>query len=194
MVLVLAPEVGCRWKPEVHQHLAVRSSDMQVAAIPPPSVGGSIDGQAFHLRTAWYRVERRAGRERVDLILSEGTRARLCGDSTPERAREVWLRFPGVTSLQAGVQRVDPPAATPFSIHYERIVDDRWRGHTGGAAVVSLDVVERTTISGRLRACFDDTSASCLSGTFRAEECQSELDLDSPISGGASRGALPTIH
>ncbi len=177
----------------MHRHLNMRANDMRVDAIPPPPVSGTVDGQPFHLRTAWYRIQRRMGRDRVDLILSEGGRARLCGESTPDRARHVWIRFPSVTALHTGVQRVDAPATNPFSIHFERILDGRWRGHSGGVGVVSVDTVERTTVTGRLRACFDDEGASCVSGTFRAEECQSELDLDSPISGGASRGTMPTI-
>lgn len=186
LVALLATS-GCRHEAETRRPPARRSEAMAVALIPPAPVAGRLAGQPFRLRTAWYRVQRRPGRERVDLVLSEGARTRLCSESAPDHARHVWLRFPGVTALRPGEQRLDPPSARPFSVHYERVVGARWRGHGGGSAVVAFDSVQPSAVAGRLEVCFGDAAQSCVAGSFHAAECWSELDLDSPVSGGASR-------
>ena len=61
-----------------------RSSSMSVAEIPPSPVSGTLDGQRFAMHEAWYRVQRKAGRERIDIVISEGQHARLCAESVPE--------------------------------------------------------------------------------------------------------------
>lgn len=170
---------------------AVRSQAMDLAAVPPTPVAGSLRGQAFRTVEAWYRVVRMPGRERVDLIFSEGRATRLCGESTPELARHVWVRFPGVTRLAVGEQRVDPPATSPFSVHYEWTEHEKWVGHGGGSAAIGVDAVTPGTITGRAKICFGDATQSCVTGSFRAQECRNELDLDSPRSGIRQREGAP---
>jgi hypothetical protein len=170
---------------------ARRARDMDVDAIPAAPVHGTVHGEPFQLAEAWYRVVRFHGRERIDLILSEGHATRLCGESDPELARHVWLRFPGITRFAPGVARVDPPAQAPFSVHYEWTVDEKWRGHAGGSAVVALDTVEFDRVTGRVRVCFDDAAQSCVEGGFRASECRNELDVDGPRAGVRQREGTP---
>lgn len=182
---------GCHRAAERPRPPAVRSQDMEVAAIPPTPVAGSLRGRAFRTVEAWYRVVRMPGRERVDLIFSEGHAARLCGESLPELARHVWVRFPGITQLPVGVARVDPPAAAPFSVHYEWTEREKWRGHGGGSAAIAVEEVVRGTVVGRAKICFGDATQSCVAGSFRAQECRSELDIDGPRSGIRQREGVP---
>jgi hypothetical protein len=191
LVVVCAALAGCK-RPVARSTPAMRSSAMDLAAIAPTAVAGSLRGSPFRVVEAWYRVERAPGRERVDLILSEGHVGRLCGESVPELSRHVWVRFPRVTELAVGALRVDPPATTPISVHYEWADDGKWTGHGGGSAVVAVDEVAPGAIAGRAKICFDDPARSCVAGSFRARECRSELDLDGPRSGVRQReGAAP---
>lgn len=188
LLLALA---ACAKAPERPRPPAVLSAAMDLASVPPTAVAGSLRGRPFRTVEAWYRVSRLAGRERVDLIFSEGRAARLCGESTPELARHVWLRVPGVTQLAPGVLRVDPPAASPLSAHYEWAEDEKWRGHGGGAVALSVDEVSPGAVAGRVRVCFADAAQSCVAGSFRAQECRSELDLDGPRAGIRQREGAP---
>jgi hypothetical protein len=194
--LVLALVAACASLSACHREAprrppAMRSQAMDLAAVPPTVVSGSLRGQPFRTVEAWYRVVRMPGRERVDLIFSEGRATRLCGESSPELARHVWVRFPGVTRLAVGVQRVDPPAVSPFSVHYEWAEHDKWAGHGGGSAAIGVDAVTPGTIVGRAKICFGDATQSCVAGSFRAQECRNELDLDGPRSGVRQREGAP---
>ena len=170
---------------------AMRSQAMDLAAVPPTPVAGSLRGRSFRTVEAWYRVVRMPGRERVDLIFSEGRAARLCGESVPELARHVWVRFPGVTQLAVGAVRVDPPAEAPMSLHYEWAEHDKWAGHGGGSAALSVDEVAPGAVAGRVKICFNDAAQSCVTGAFRAQECRNELDLDGPRAAVRQREGVP---
>ena len=191
LAVALAAIGGCKKDDSGHGPPRTRSQDMNVTAVPPGPVGGTLGGRAFQTVQAWYRVVRMPGRERVDLIFSEGRPTRLCGESEPELSREVWVRMPGITTLHTGVLRVDPPASTPISVHYEWTVDDKWRGHGGGSAMLSVDEVSVGAVAGRVHICFDDTAQSCVEGSFRASECRNELDLDGPRALVRQREGVP---
>jgi hypothetical protein len=178
-------------RPPPRRPPAMRSQAMDLSAVPPTPVAGSLRGEAFRTVEAWYRVVRMPGRERVDLIFSEGRAGRLCAESAPELARHVWVRFPGVTQLAPGAQRIDPPAQTPFSVHYEWAEHDKWAGHGGGSAAIAIESVSPGTLVGRAKICFGDATQSCVAGAFRAEECRSELDIDGPRSGIRQREGAP---
>ncbi len=170
----------------------MRSRDMNLAAVPPTALAGVLRGRAFHTVEAWYRVVRTPGRERIDVIFSEGRVARLCGESVPELSRHVWVRLPGITRFSVGTTRVDPPAETPLSVHYEWAENEKWTGHGGGSAVLTIDSVAPSVVAGRAKICFGDTTQSCVEGSFRARECRSELDLDGPRAGARQgEGAAP---
>lgn len=186
---------GCA-RPAPVRPPAIRSADMQVGAIPPTPVAGTLDGQRFTLREAWYRVVRKAGRERVDLILSEGRATRLCAESDPELSRHVYLRFLQWQRPVAGELRVDPERAGVFSAHYEVPDGRQWRGTAVASAVVVFDAPQGDTVDGRLELCFGDATQSCVKGSFRARECRSELDPDGARAGNlnhpsADAGAAP---
>ena len=170
---------------------AMRSQAMNLAAVPPSPVAGALRGRPFRTVEAWYRVVRMPGRERIDLIFSEGHVARLCNESEPELARHVWLRFPGITQFAVGDLRVDPPAQSPFSVHYEWTEDDKWTGHGGGSAALAVEEVAPGAVVGRAKVCFGDATQSCVEGAFRARECRNELDLDGPRSGARQREGVP---
>ena len=191
LALLLALGAGCQKEATTRHAPRVASQAMSAAAVPPGVVGGTLVGAPFHTVQAWYRVARMPGRERVDLIFSEGRPTRLCGESEPELSREVWVRVPGVTGLHPGELRVDPGASTPISVNYEWPVDEKWHGHGGGSALLSVDEVTVGAIGGRLHICFDDASQSCVEGTFRATECRNELDVDGPRALVRQREGVP---
>lgn len=160
-----------------------RSSEMQVGLIPPTPVAGDLDGRRFVVRDAWYRVQRKAGRERIDLTLSEGRVTRLCAESDPEASRHVWLRFPQWQRFSAGEYRIDPGRTPVFTAHYEAPDGRPWKGTSEASAVLVLSPQEGDTVEGRIELCFADPTRSCVHGTFRARECRSELDPDGPSAG-----------
>lgn len=169
---------GCREHPRVEHRVRERAEAMREALIPDAPVRGSLGGRDFALGSAWLRVERRAGQERVDLVLSEGRVSRLCTRPTPDDARQVVVRLRGATELPAGTLRIDADdgAQEVFAEH---------RGEHGfeGARGSALLVVTRSPagdVSGKVRACIADAQGSCVGGTFRASVCWDELDLDGP--------------
>lgn len=165
------------------------SASMNVAAIPPSPVSGTIDGQRFAMQEAWYRVVRKAGRERIDIIISEGHHARLCAESIPEMARHVWVRFPHWQHFAPGEYRVDPGTDAPLSVHYEVPAEHVWAGRGVASAVVSIESSTSDSVTGRIRACFGDATQSCVTGAFHAVECRNELEPDGPNSGNIRRRA-----
>lgn len=187
LAVAVALAVACRHEAPPTPTVAAASMDLDTAPAAPAS--GAVDGSRFALREAWFRVERRAGRRRVDLILSEGRAARLCATSEPEDARHVLLRFPERTGLSPGDLRGDPRPDAPVSAHWEARVDHRWQGRAGSVAV-RIETATEGQVTGRVRACFGPGAEGCVAGSFQARLCVTELDLDGPLAGNV-RGPTP---
>lgn len=170
---------SCARHVEAPRAVQERAASMTLAAIPDAPVSGALGGRGFVLRTAWLRVVRRVGQERLDLVLSEGRPSRLCMRPTPGDARQVVLRFTGVTSLAPGELRVEPEDRAR-EVFAESPEGHGASGRGGGAALVSLDRADDARVEGRLRACVPLPQGGCVSGTFSAAVCWDELDLDGP--------------
>lgn len=161
---------------------SVPAAAMDLSAVPERAVAGTVDGVRFALREAWFRVERRKGRARVDVILSEGRATRLCATSEPEHARHVWLRLAGVTQLAPGDLRGAPSPDDTISAHWETRASGAWQGRAGSVAL-RVETVSPALITGRVRACFGPGAEGCVEGSFQARACVTELDLDGPLAG-----------
>ncbi|MCC6523337.1 MAG: hypothetical protein IT373_11795 [Polyangiaceae bacterium] len=171
---------------------AARAADLDPASVTETDVSGVIDAQRFTVREAWYRVERREGRRRVDVILSEGELGRLCKDEDVTHARHVWLRFNGIDTVAPGTYRGDSDADEDFSAHYEAHEEHGWTGRGGTAAVLidappplpegSAPGATAEVVSGKLRACFGPGTEGCVAGLFRARRCLTEAELEGPFS------------
>ncbi len=161
---------------------SVSPDSLDLATAPAALVAGDVDGARFSLREAWFRVDRRQSRARVDLVLSEGRGTRLCANSDPPRARHVLVRFPGAQALSVGVQRGAPGASTPVTASFESHASGRWSGRPGAVAIEVLTATP-TLVTGRVRACFGPGSEGCVAGAFQARLCVTELDVDGPLSG-----------
>ena len=105
---------------------SVPAASMDLSTVPETAVAGTVDGARFALREAWFRIDRRASRARVDVILSEGRATRLCATSEPEHARHVWLRLAGVTALAPGDLRGSPSPDEAVSAHWETRASGAW--------------------------------------------------------------------
>ncbi|MFO0630058.1 MAG: hypothetical protein U0325_31145 [Polyangiales bacterium] len=176
--LVLALLAACAHRAEPPRPVRERAAAMNPATLPDTPLRGDLDGRPFALRAAWLRVVRRAGQARVDLVLSEGRPSRLCAQPTPADARQVVVRLPGVTRLPVGTLRVEP-AGTPEEVFAE---SPHGHGVTGarGAALVVVTRADDARAEGKLRVCLADAHGSCLAGSFAADACWDELDLDGP--------------
>ncbi len=183
LATALVLSVGCR-EPEAHTYAPrERAESMTPESLARSPVSGHLGGRPFTQRTAWYRVVRRPGHARLDLVVSEGTPSRLCAVPTPAGARQVLVRYDGTTALTPGPLRADPSPTAPFRVFYERPAEHGFEGVGGASALVVIDAIEANVIVGRLRACFPDATGSCVGGAFRAEECRDELDFDGPRGG-----------
>lgn len=177
-LIVLALLAACSHRAEPPRPVRENAGAMNAAAIPDAPLHGDLDGRPFTLRAAWLRVVRRAGQTRVDLVLSEGRPSRLCAQPTPDDARQVVVRLTGVTRLPVGTLRIEP-TGTPGEVFAEA---PHGHGVTAarGAALVVVTRAENEHAEGRLRVCLADARGSCLAGTFAANACWDELDLDGP--------------
>lgn len=172
----------------------VPAAAMDLAAVPETAVAGTVDGARFALREAWFRIDRRATRARVDVILSEGRATRLCATSEPEHARHVWLRLAGVTQPVPGDLRGAPSPDDAVTAHWETRASGSWQGRPGSVAL-RIETVSPALITGRVRACFGPGAEGCVAGSFQARACVNELDLDGPLAGNvrgpSDGGAAP---
>ena len=183
---------GCKSPPAPHVPLSRRSSQIVPDSIPDRPPSGKIAGTAFRFREARWRVDRRPGRERFEVWLSEARLPR-CGLPGHDRGRRVWFRIPQKTDPETGEWRVDPGQRNaPISVHYEVPEEHRWTGRQGGAALLRIDrVADLGEIFGRVDVCFDDGLRSCVAGRFRATPCVSRVDghaiRELPVGGSAER-------
>lgn len=170
---------GCHESAPVRRPVRETSASMNPATLPATPVHGTVAGRPFTLRTAWMRVVRRVGQERVDLVLSEGRPGRLCGQPTPRDARQIVVRFTGVTALPAETVRID--VSTPRrEVFGEAPGAHGIEGLGSGSALVVVERSSPAEAAGRLRVCLPDAHQSCVDGSFRAEVCWDELNLDGP--------------
>ncbi|MFO0644892.1 MAG: hypothetical protein U0326_01560 [Polyangiales bacterium] len=160
----------------------VGADTLDLGLTPAGAVSGELDGARFTLREAWFRVDRREPRARVDLILSEGRATRLCATSDPPHARHILVRVPRAQSLAVGTLRGAPGAETPVSANFETHASDHWVGRPGSVAI-AIDTSTPTLVTGRIRACFGPGAEGCVAGAFQARQCVTELDLDGPLTG-----------
>ncbi len=177
-LITLALLAACSHRAEPPRPVREGAAAMNAATIPDDALHGELDGRPFTLRAAWLRVVRRAGQERVDLVLSEGRPSRLCARPTPDDARQVVVRLPGVTRLPAGTLRIEP-AGTAGEVFAEAPHAHGFAS-ARGAALVVVTRADEGRAEGRLRVCLADAHGSCLAGTFAANTCWDELDLDGP--------------
>lgn len=177
--LVFALLASCHEAPPARRPVRETAASMNPAALPEAPVQGMLAGRPFTLRTAWLRVVRRAGQERTNLVLSEGRPSRLCGRPTPHDARQVVVRFKGVTQVPAGTVRVEPSDAQR-EVFAEAPGAHGIEGLGSGHALLVTQIAPGGEVTGRMRACFPDAHGSCVGGSFRAQVCWDELDLDGP--------------
>jgi hypothetical protein len=135
---------------------------------------GSIDGAPWELEDARFRIERREGRERVDLFLWDRPVER-CGLPIARAGTHVWLRVPGRTELEVG-ELATGDGDDALSAHYERLEGDTLVTAHRATARLRIEAVEPRRVRGRLRACFADEERSCVEGTFDAAPCWSRVD------------------
>ncbi len=176
----------------------VGADTLDLGLTPAGVVSGDLDGARFTLREAWFRVDRRDPRARVDLVFSEGRATRLCATSDPPHARHILVRFPRAQALAVGTLRGAPTAEAPVSAVFETHASDHWVGRPGSVAV-AIDTSTPTLVTGRLRACFGPGAEGCVAGAFQARQCVTELDLDGPLTGNVrpstdDAGAPPAEH
>lgn len=137
-------------------------------------VQGRIAGEPWQLSDARFRVERREGRERVDLLLWDRPIER-CGLSIEREGTALWLRFLGRIELEPG-ELARGADGGPFEVHYEVPHERGFTSVHRGVGEVRIDAVEERSVRGRLRVCFADPEQSCVGGTFDAAPCWSRID------------------
>lgn len=161
----------------------------------PETLGGTIDGEPFEVRDARVRVVRYAGREHVDLLLSDRPIER-CGLPMERPETLVWLRFEGEEALARGryaaggdetlgdalaAQLGEAAVDRTVTVHWERPIGE---GHTRdvhaggrGVGLVQLEPFSPTRVRGRLHVCFADARGpQCVRGRFDASPCLSRID------------------
>jgi hypothetical protein len=161
---------------------------MDLSVAPSAPVSGAVDDAPFTLRDAWFRVEQRPGRERVDLVFSEGRATRLCATSEPEDARHLWVRLAGTALPSIGEFQATPSRDGAVSAHWEARTRGRWQGRPG-ALRMRLDTVTEDLAVGVLRACFGPGDQGCVAGSFQARRCVTELDPEGPLAGNVRRAS-----
>lgn len=178
LATLVPPFAGCdREAPPPRARLTRRAAQLDPDAIADRPPTGTLGETPFRFREARWKIDRRPGRERLEIWLSEEELPR-CGLPGHDLGRRLWFRIPRVTELRPGTWRVDPgQRRAPMSIHYELQEGHRWIGRAGGAAVLRIDAVgELGEIQGRTHVCFDDGWPSCVQGRFRAMPCVSRVD------------------
>lgn len=156
------------------------------SAIPATPVRGTLHGEPFVARDGRYRIDRRPGYERLDLLLSDAEAGLPCGELRPEAPRRIWLRRPGAEPPETKPIRIRPTPDRGWQAHYQLRRDDRWVGVGDGSALLALNAPDGgTTLRGSLSVCFADETSSCAAGSFVAHYCPAELDR--PV-----RGVEPT--
>ena len=143
------------------------------AAIPAAPISGQILGEPFSLVSARYYVDRRPGRERVDVVLSSAPGATGCAAARSSPHASLWLRRWGAQAIGAEQVRVTDDTEATWELHFERRVGGRWVGSHGVQALLELsEPGDDRRLRGALSACFAGPEASCVSGSFTATACR----------------------
>ncbi|MBW2525058.1 MAG: hypothetical protein JRI23_12825 [Deltaproteobacteria bacterium] len=174
--------LGCDGAPSTAPIGSARPQHDSAAAIPAEPVQGEVGSAPFVVRDARFRIDRRPGHEKVDILLSDAKSDHPCGALTPAEPTRVWLRRRGAGPLASGEIRIPLGADDGWSAHYQLRRDGRWKGSGHAAALLQLDVPDAGfTLQGKLSVCFADADRSCVAGTFRAHQCPDVLDR--PVRG-----------
>jgi hypothetical protein len=162
-------------------------------AIPDGPVTGRIRTLPFKAKDMRYWIDRRQGREKVDIKLSAGSATEPCGPRKPENSTSVWIRLPSHQSLKIGERRRSAQQQTAWSVHYQTKQEGYWLGNGNAAALLLIRSVRPDfRIEGDLAACFADGHDSCVAGSFTARYCPDPLDpgirdLGPPVDAGNHR-------
>ncbi len=167
----------------------------KVAGIPVSKVSGTLATQRFELKDARFKIDRRAGYERIDLELSGSAAKEKCGALEDSGSPAVWIRFPGVSKLEPGELRRQPGKPASFEVHMKVRRDGQWFGNGDSAALLVVEIFEPgVALNGVLSVCFGDPDKSCVSGTFVAASCPDMLDVPPRSFGPATRGEIARIR
>lgn len=162
--------------------LNVGLMDLRGEAVPEGPVSGTIAGNPFRSKNAYYTISRRAGGQRIDLFFleEEHEHCGLPGASSSLSGPTVWIRIPGRTSLAPGELTAELAGENTMQAHYEVQQEGHWTGVGIGRSVglLSIATIQEDIVHGHLLVCFDDGVESCVRGRFRAGECRSEVDLN----------------
>jgi hypothetical protein len=143
------------------------------ATIPDGPVRGTVGGEPFEAKRAYYRIYRQRDREHLDIMLLSEP-----GDCDDVDSPSVWIRFAEPNEPARGELRRGARDDAPWSVHYQVKRQGRWLGHAGAAALLAIDNVKGGSfVDGDVSACFADASRSCIDGHFHADRC---LDPVSP--------------
>jgi len=165
-----------------------------VAAIASTEVQGRVRSAPFVARDARYLVDRRPGREHIDILLSDAKAQEACGPLSPAEPPRIWLRYAAAGPLPASELTISPGAPSAWEVHYQLRSEGRWVSSREAAAIGKVVLADAgRTLTGALSVCFADGLQSCVSGSFVAIDCPSEIDK--PVRGAEpmeSPSALPS--
>lgn len=149
-------------------------TQVELATATAERVTGTVASEAFEAVDVRYRVSTRARRERIDLLFSDRPIER-CGLPIVRSERLVWLRVPGVTSLEPATFASDAEEHA-LSVHYEVLGEHDAPAVGRGSGRLELTGLDAERLSGRIAVCFADSAASCVRGRFLAHPCYSRID------------------
>ena len=179
---LLSTGVGCESAPTTAPTGSAQPAHDSVAAIPTSPLQGKLGATPFVVRDARYRIDRRAGHEHVDILLSDAEAKHPCGALEPAEPPRIWLRRQGADPLASEEIRIAQGQAHRWEAHYQLRQGGRWVAAGDGAALLRLDVPDAGfTVRGALSVCFADGADSCAAGAFVARRCPS--DIDRPVRG-----------
>lgn len=169
--------VGCGAPPAAPPPLPEAGS-VSLEGVEGP-IAGRLGGEAFEAADARFRGVTHPGRERVDLLFDEQPIAR-CGLPLSHAGTRLWLRVPGVTSLEVGEHALLDEDARhaegAIEVHYERAEGRGWAEAHRAVARLEITSAGPERVEGRLHVCFADAAGSCVAGSFRASPCRSRID------------------
>lgn len=149
-----------------------------LGSIPDAQVSGRVAGQPFALRTARYFIDRRPGRETVQIELMAGALEKPCESNSAVHDATLWLRETGASTIAPQTVRFGPLDKTQtWEGHYEVYGEGAWTGN-GDATVLLVveDVGSDLLLTGSISACFADAAHSCVAGRFAARYCPIRID------------------